>query len=775
MNVTGAPSTGKSGPKSPLRAWLREWKRSTTGSQNEVATSEAPGASSVQVIVLIVLCALTGVVPGSLIEHRSSMWVGTLAALFGGGVAFVWHLWSRTRPSRFSRVVSTLIIIVLTSIATAFAVVLRWRAVRSKSVFVSAMDAFTYGWSTLATSPVPAFAEPRTLLPIALVSCCAAATSVSAALWSRGRLVALLPPMIAFLFGAVVAGRQQFAPVPSGLALVILSGLTIWVRTNVLKDRANFRIGSGNATKIRLKREAAALISVAAISIVGGLIVGPALAFGRDAKPFDPRDQVVPPSVPENVINPLELVGSQRQSKQQLLFSVRSNTPLTSQDLHLVALNHFDGASWTTTSPYERAGAVLEPTARRNVPIVPVQAEITLSGLEGPWLPSIGDPTALVGFRVLTDPSSGSMLAAETIRSGARYRLTTGRAEPAVEPLILTPVGSSAEAKAALFVAPGMPPLLENMARTAIGDVERPFERAVELRNYLRTNFKVSKSTAGGYSYGHLEIAFTKSRQATEEQFAAMFATLGRVVGLPTRMVVGFDSRPPDANGIVNVYASDARVWAEVLFENVGWLPFIATPAAEGTSSAAIGFGGGDEVELQKAPPIPDNNGPAPIPAAVVAARTAQATSNQFANIAIGVAVIAGTLIFAGLSILALKRRRTKQRRSGSPRQSVMGAWHDVLDRFIESGVPRARTMTVDELIHLSEPMSTALAGLYRPVNSALYSNANITDADRAQAWRARDRFVRSLNRQATMRQRFQYAVDPRTLRVPSRVNGEES
>ncbi len=737
--------------------------------------------------VLIGLCALAGVLLGSLIEHRSSMRVGALAALLGGVVAFTWHHWSRARIRRNRALIGVVVVTLFAAFAAAYVVVLWWPTTRSRSSLRSLIDATTYGWSTIVTSPVPAFAQPRTLVPVALVSCGAAAAAVSAALWGSSRLLPLLPSAIAFLLASIAAGRQQFASIAAGIMLVLLSAVIIWIRTNnptrshrgdpapiTPAPIAPASITSGRPPHGRWRREAAALLGVAAIATVGGLTIGPLVAFGRDKKPFDPRDHIVAPSLPENVINPLELVGARRQSKQ-LMFSVRSSTPLLPQDLRLVALNHFDGASWTTTAPYERAGAVLEPPVRRNVPMINMTADFTVATVDGPWLPSIGDPTAVTGIDVLTDPSSGSLVAAQKIASGSRYRVTTGRAEPDVEPLLLTPVGSSTEARDALVVAPGLPPLLESMARTAIGDVERPFERAVELRNYLRTNFAVSKSAAAGYSYGHLEVAFTKTGQATEEQFAVAFATLGRVVGLPTRVVVGFSPGQPDAEGVVNVYASDARVWAEVLFENVGWLPFVATPASEGTSSAAIGFGGGDEVELQKAPPLPATDAPTAIPTVGPAARVRRVNPGRLANVARTAVGIVGATTLIGVLIVSLKKRKTALRRRGTPRQSVLGAWHDVLDRLAESGVTRTANMTVDELIQVSEGTSAALAGLYRPVNTALYSTTEITDADQAQAWRAHDRFVQSLNRQSTRRQRFQFAIDPRPLLFSRRVIADAS
>jgi hypothetical protein len=127
-----------------------------------------------------------------------------------------------------------------------------------------------------------------------------------------------------------------------------------------------------------------------------------------------------------------------------------------------------------------------------------------------------------------------------------------------------------------------------------------------------------------------------------------------------------------------------------------------------------------------------------------------------------------GVLVFvsAGASVLVvvgLKRRRTTQRRAAlDPRLRTVGAWHDVVDRLVEAGTNSAATSTVEELVGLRE--TNALAGLYRPVSRALYSGAEVTADDAAQAWKARDRFVRALRRDSTRWQRMRCALDPRPL-----------
>jgi hypothetical protein len=137
-------------------------------------------------------------------------------------------------------------------------------------------------------------------------------------------------------------------------------------------------------------------------------------------------------------------------------------------------------------------------------------------------------------------------------------------------------------------------------------------------------------------------------------------------------------------------------------------------------------------------------------------------------------AIVVGALslvaLIAATAVLVLKRRRTaRRRRLDGSRQRVLGAWQDVLDRLVEAGVNQPGRRTVEELVEHVEPMTASLAGIYRPVNRALYDEREPGDGDATQAWRARDRFVSSMRRDATIRRRLRIALDPRPLVSASR------
>lgn len=70
--------------------------------------------------------------------------------------------------------------------------------------------------------------------------------------------------------------------------------------------------------------------------------------------------------------------------------------------------------------------------------------------------------------------------------------------------------------------------------------------------------------------------------------YASAFAILGRALGVPTRMVLGYStSGVVDENGSYSVSAKQLHAWDEAYLSGVGWVPFDVTPAASEESSDA--------------------------------------------------------------------------------------------------------------------------------------------------------------------------------------------
>jgi transglutaminase-like putative cysteine protease len=630
-----------------------------------------------------------------------------------------------------------------------------------RSLLSAVSNAVTHGWSAVITSPVPADAAPPVLVPLALLVFGSTATATTLAMRGRSHVAALLPVITAFVLAAVAAGSHQFRPVLTGLAVVGAAAVVLTARHR--SQPATTRRSPAQHPAART--ELGLAVGIIAVAAAVGVGVGPSLAFGRDGKPFDPREHLVPPTVPSGAVSPLDQVASRHQNPDQLMFTVNNDEAVFTR---LIALETYDGARWTTAGAYQRTGTEIAAPRRTNVTTRPSRSRIAVSGLTGPWMPSTGDPTRISGVSVLIDPASGSLLAASGDAAGATYTIDANVSLPDLQ--TLPSLAVSTDTPAASRVPPGLPAPLQEMAEVATRGATQPLAQAVLLERYLHLSFTIDDTLAAGQSYGHLVKALTENRAGTEEQFAVAFAVLGRVVGLPTRVVVGFAPGEQTAPGSYAVRAGDARVWPEVNFDGVGWVAFDPAPTRNDEAGrVSVGVGGSQGIEVREGGdnvrPIggdPQGDEPAAAPDSPVSADR----STFWQRAAVSVAATLAVVLIAGpLVIVTAKRRRTARRRhNGSPRQQVLGAWHDVLDRFVEIGVSDPRQRTVEELVEYSQPATPILAGLYRPVNRALYDDREPADTDPAQAWKSRDRFVRAIRKDTSLRSRIRWAVDPRPL-----------
>lgn len=702
-----------------------------------------------------------GALPGALTRTAISGGATVVASTAGALAAAVAVTVVVAAGRRGRRVAFAAAAFTLAGVALGLVALAAWRPApaggRSRTAPAAVVDALVHGWAALSTAPVPTDPAPRTLVPVALVAGIATAAALVLARRRPGA-AALAPVVLAFVLAVVAAGRAVWSPVACALGLA--AACAAFLASCVERP-------SGRPARRPTARQAAPAAVVALALVGGAALVGPRLAFGRDDRSFDARDRVQPPAVPSTATGPLDLATGRRRGPETALFTVEGDAAVTTR---LVALDRFDGARWTASGDFRPTGTVLGGTQRTGVDLARVRVRVAVDGLTGPWLPSFGDPVRLTGATVLVDPTSGALVAPTGDAAGLSYAL-----EGDVVASDLTAVAASLAASdepEAAVLPDGLPAPLRQMADVATAGATTPLARAVLLERYLRLRFAVDDTKATGQSYGHLVRALTEDRAGTPEQFALAFAVLGRAAGLPTRVVVGFGPGTEVAPGRYHVGSADTRVWPEVKFDGAGWMAFDPVPTRDQTDDGrSSALGGQAAVTVPESPegarPVDGEPGVVIQPALP---RTGGGSSPWRAVAVIALALAGGALLLAlagAVAVVVAKRRRTAARRAAaSVADRTIGAWHDVLDRLVEMGVAGPGQRTVEELVLDTEPTTSALAGLYRPVNRALYDVAALDEADAAQAWRARDRFVVAVRRSATTRRRIRWALDPRPLRA---------
>ncbi len=161
--------------------------------------------------------------------------------------------------------------------------------------------------------------------------------------------------------------------------------------------------------------------------------------------------------------------------------------------------------------------------------------------------------------------------------------------------------------EAALQLPPNIPPKLRQLT-DYWESVTQTDEQVVQIAlNYIRTQGFSYTLEPGEYQGPQaLEDFFLNRRIGFCEHFSASFATLMRMVGVPSRIVVGYlGGEYSDHNGgYLIVKQSDVHAWTEVWLEKYGWYRVDPTgalaPDRVNIDLRAFLAGGAEEAERQR-------------------------------------------------------------------------------------------------------------------------------------------------------------------------------
>jgi transglutaminase-like putative cysteine protease len=505
----------------------------------------------------------------------------------------------------------------------------------------------------------------------------------------------------------------------------------------------------------------AVLLAVIAALAVGNLSTGGG---------FDPRTAVTPPRRVLTEPSPLPRIAAWQQHGDDELLRTDLSGPAR---LRLVVLTEFTGETWSATGTYGRLGTPPEDP----LPAVEttVTARVSVTGLDGPWLPTPGRPVTVSLSDVDMDPDTGSLaLRTGEAGPGLAYSVQATVDSPRVDDVAVAPVPAGAQVHR-LTEVPGLPRDFVDYARQITFGASTPFEQAVALEHAVRTGRQVDPTAPAGSSYARLEtFLFGQSRTdlgaqaGTSEQFATAFAVLARSVGLPTRVVVGFGAGTPGPAGTRIVRGRDVEAWPEVYFGGLGWYAFSPTPSPGGVADAdaQVKLKVLDRVGAQAsaAPPAPVSSGgpPAPTPtSAGSAAAPSRARSLPVGQVSMAVAVF--LFIVVALLLGARAGRRLRHRRAGD-----RGAWAEVLDVLVLLRRPPPRWHTAPQIADDLAAFAPARRGSGHPVHTIAHA------ADRALfappgprsggTWRAVRDLRRTVRAAVPLRRRLMWPLDPRPL-----------
>lgn len=600
----------------------------------------------------------------------------------------------------------------------------------------------TDSWQLTLQSTWPARPTPDLLLFVPLAALVAATLALELARWP---LVALLPGV------AVLCLSQAYVALTGWTAVLVAFGFAV---------PAAVALASTRATTLESRRPWLALVLVAptlVMAVAGALVA--AVVDPVDKPSVSLRDKQFAPLPPDRVANPLDEIPERLKDPEAEVFRYTTDDPV--DRWRLVALDSFDGVTWTPSTQPRRLGTTLAPPV--DVPKTTHSARIEYPRTDDPWLPSQALPASVSGLDPYVDETSGVLLAYH--RTGpVDYELTWYEPDPgdlrgaAIDPAARTGYGDLGE----------VPPGIAELARTAVADTRPAFQTALVLERYLRANYRLAEGPdqPGGSGWHQLEEFLLDSHVGTAQQFAAAYVVLARHIGLPARMAVGYRA-PESTGGEVVVRNKDVLAWPEVAVAGVGWVPLDPTGATSASGGKPKGLAEATAEAREQLPPAEEVKDPE-LPPDDQSDGAADGTGDfvfPWAPVSIGLAALV-VLWLGGVPLVRAVRAWRRRRRPGAA--AVVGAWAEARDRLRAHGVPFTKGMTVRDLAAATDdPLLTpGLNSLARTVDVALWSARGPAPTTTEEAWTA-VRAVRDGLAKRPFADRLKATLNPWTLLPP--------
>ncbi len=245
------------------------------------------------------------------------------------------------------------------------------------------------------------------------------------------------------------------------------------------------------------------------------------------------------------------------------------------------ALAEFDGRRWFNTS---RGGELvrIDPTgmvrlagdSQRWRPGRRINYEVQLEAIGADVLFFAGDPEFLLLRQptLIRGPGATVRLGYVPL-SGVRYGVYSYLGSfPVPDPL-------AAGERARCLALPPLDPRIAELARTATMGLASDQARAGALEEYLRSRFSYTTELPGAETPDPVAHFLFERRKGHCEYFASAMAVLLRSIGIPSRVVTGFQGGTFNPiSGWLVIRASDAHSWVEAHVAGRGWTTFDPTP-----------------------------------------------------------------------------------------------------------------------------------------------------------------------------------------------------
>ena len=648
----------------------------------------------------------------------------------------------------------------------------------------------------LATSQVPIPAQTGLIVATAAIAWAIPVLADWAAFRVGSRGEALVPAGIVFVI-------VSFLGTPGGRVLYAVGVVTCAVAFGLAQHRAGVSAGKEPGGRPHVREGRPRGLLAGALAVGSGTLIGtilfPALV---DA----PLSSLLDGSTPTEtagrkvVISPLSTLPGQLQRNPDLeLFTVASSDRAY---WRLTALGDFDGEVWSLDETTKAASGSLQPIEGGTGPARDVAQSYRIGALAAIWLPAAYQPVAFEpagsGFGASFEPLSSTLLVGSDHDSSDSLSYSVVSAVPSFDDAFLRTLRNDPDRIPAGFTTlpEDINPSFGRLAAEVTAGATGPYEQALALQNWFRTEFDYDLEMPAGHSLQRLSTFLFADRRGFCEQFAGAFATLARTIGLPARVAVGFTpgialDAGPGGTTIYSVRGRHAHAWPEVYINGAGWVAFEPTPGRGAPGAEAYTFVAEQQdaaAGAEQVPPEPATP-PATAPEAFptepeppVAApdgdtggrSTASRIAGRVAELllwAVAAAGAAGACYVAATAALrSLQRRRLLRWAADDAGRNAAVSWQEVINLLRPR---RIRPHPAETPIETAERAARLVGAAPEPwrqlalgVSTAAFARGPMPKRQQAQVTEAALEVTSELRHSRSAAQRLRAVLDPEPWRV---------
>jgi transglutaminase-like putative cysteine protease len=420
-----------------------------------------------------------------------------------------------------------------------------------------------------------------------------------------GRVESLIPSTIIFVvLSSVGIDRNRTILTALWIATAIISVAVLRLRHQLSRSSKLFGYRPGQTTMLTVSY----IAILAIVASVIALVIGPRIPGANEESWLSNQSGKAGPQ-----LDPLvDIRGRLNDPTDEILFSVASESPSYWRS---TSLPDFDGTTWTISQDLlDNAGGQLANTATISevgVAETDLIQLVTIQSLAGSFAPIADRPVQLRSATrsLFYEPTSGTLLVSkEGLKRNDTYQIVSTVVVPSADTLRIS--SSSSPPDAEFLQVPDneeMAQLQQVVAEITNGTTGN-YEKLLAFQNYFRDNFIYSLDVPASNT-GSATLDFLNRKTGYCEQFSSTFALFARLIGIPSRVAIGFTPGESSLIGtsnvqLFNVRSQHAHAWPEVWFDGIGWVLFEPTPGR-----------GAPSADYTNVPPAQDDSIPsAPAP-----------------------------------------------------------------------------------------------------------------------------------------------------------------